>query len=395
MKILYVTSHVPHAPAYGAQQRVLGIARLLSRLGTVSVVLAVPEPWPMDADAVEKTAKEFEIREVFRLAGPQRRGIVHTLRRDLDPAYLDVYDFVASVADAHAVRRLMKEYALTWIHTDLVATSLKIETAEKTVLDADDLSSRAYASNIAIAEGAVRKLRNRKMQWVWYRREKRFVGRFAAVCVCSEADRRYLGSSPRMFVLPNGYHPVEVAPRLGADPLNRLGFIGHLRHPPNADGLAWFISDVWPILKKQLPNVKLRLVGEGTNRLNNPSNGVTGLGWIPDVAAEMGTWAGMIVPVRIGSGTRVKIAEAFARRCPVVSTTYGAFGYSAYDDEHLLLADGTQRFSEACVRLLTDAALRERLSGLAYRYFVNALSWDSMSGIVEAVSNGALRPKGG
>src|SRR5438094_8774879 len=158
MKFLYVTSHIPHAPAYGAQQRVLGIARLLARFGAVSVVLAVPESWRMDSAAVKKTADEFDLRETFRLAERRRHGMIHRLRRDFDPTYQNVYDFAASAADAFAIKRLMKEYAVTWIHTDLVATSLAIETAEKTVLDADDLLSRAYASSIAIAESTIRKV---------------------------------------------------------------------------------------------------------------------------------------------------------------------------------------------------------------------------------------------
>ena len=393
MRVLYVTAHVPHAQAYGAQQRVLGIARLLARFGKVSLVLAVPESWNIDPEAIEKTRQEFDVLAVFRMRYLRRVGIVHRLRHDLDATYRHVYDFVAAPADTRIVMRLMREHNLTWIHTDQLATSLGISISEDTVLDADDLPSRRYASSIALDNSWGRKLLDKRMEWLWHRREKRFVERFSVVCVCSEEDRSYLGSSPRIFALPNGYHPVETVPSLRVRPLKRFGFLGNLEHEPNADGLEWFIGFVWPLLAAELPDIQLRLVGAGTERLSEPSRGITGLGWIPDVEDEMGTWSAMIVPVRRGSGTRVKIAEAFARGCPVISTRYGAFGYAVQHEKQLLFANNAQEFAVACARIASDPALRERLSEAAGRYFLRSLSWDSLSGVMESIVERALGAK--
>src|SRR5437879_1614846 len=150
MRVLYVTAHVPHAQAYGAQQRVLGIARLLARFGKVSMVLAVPESWNIDPEAIEKTRQEFDVLAVLRMRYLRRAGIVHRVRHDLDATYRHVYDFMAAPADTRIVMRLMREHNLTWIHTDQLATSLGISISEDTVLDAHDLPSRRYASSIAL-----------------------------------------------------------------------------------------------------------------------------------------------------------------------------------------------------------------------------------------------------
>ncbi len=78
----------------------------------------------------------------------------------------------------------------------------------------------------------------------------------------------------------------------------------------------------------------------------------------------------MIVPIKFGGGTRVKIAEGFARKCPVVSATIGAFGYGVRNGDELLLADRADDFASACVRLLRNPQLGEALSEKAHRLFL-------------------------
>jgi hypothetical protein len=80
------------------------------------------------------------------------------------------------------------------------------------------------------------------------------------------------------------------------------------------------------------------------------------LGFVKDAAAEMATWTAMIVPIRFGGGTRVKISEAFVRRIPVVATHLGAFGYDAVDDEQILPLPTSRALSTA--RGSTNALLR-------------------------------------
>jgi glycosyltransferase involved in cell wall biosynthesis len=90
--------------------------------------------------------------------------------------------------------------------------------------------------------------------------------------------------------------------------------------------------------------------------------GVTMTGHVDDMAGELSRCDVAAVPIRFGSGTRVKILEAFAHRIPVVSTTLGAEGLEAVDGEHLLLADDPTSFARACERLLGDVVLRKRVA---------------------------------
>lgn len=388
-RILYVTPHAPGARAYGAQQRVRNIGRLLASLGQVSVVIALPESWPVEAVAIERTREEFDLKAVIRLPSVERLSVVARLRHELDPGYPLMYGVSASPADWHRVDRLVRGHDIVWVHTDSVATALGIDQHERTVLDADDLISLQYHSRRAIAEGWADSARFRRMEWIWKRRERRFPRRFSAVCVCSEEDRAYLGSHPRVFVLPNSVADTEIVPAARRRDLQRLGFLGNLAHGPNAEGLDWFLRHVWPAIAARFAGVEFRILGEGTQALTAARARVMGLGWRSDVHDEIATWSAMIVPVRVGSGTRVKIAEAFARKCPVVSTPYGAYGYAVRDGRELLLAESADAFAAACARLLTEPDLRERLSECAHDHFEQYLRVDGLRSVVASAIDAA------
>ena len=105
---------------------------------------------------------------------------------------------------------------------------------------------------------------------------------------------------------------------------------------------------------------------------------IDGLGFVTDPAEEIATWSAMIIPIRYGRGTPSKIVEAFSRRCPVVSTAVGAFGYEVVNGQHLLLADPPEDFAAACVHLLKNQALGMRISQNAWEIFLRNWSWDSI-----------------
>jgi glycosyltransferase involved in cell wall biosynthesis len=141
-----------------------------------------------------------------------------------------------------------------------------------------------------------------------------------------------------------------------------------------------------------VPNAELRLIGAESEILAAAAGdaSVTGLGYIEDPASEIGTWSAFIVPLRLGAGTRVKIAESFARGCATVSTSLGAFGYPVQDGEEILIADTAPDFADACRLLLTDPAKRERLGRAGRDFFLANLSWDAIEPAVRATIDSCL-----
>jgi glycosyltransferase involved in cell wall biosynthesis len=383
-RILFVTSHWPLAPAYGAQQRVLNIGRLLTRFGDLSFVVVPSEP--EDDETARRTSAEFDVRRVIRpcLTAKHRflRGLGERFRNEFDPTYMATDDYVVSDHDRKGLQELIQQQDLVWIHTIRTANWFRIFRWPASVLDVDDLLSRQLWSAAVADSSPLKRLLYLKRSWNWRRRERLLPERFDVLTVCSEDDRRYLGRRDQIHVIPNGFHPI-VAPRSASSELLRIGLIGNCTFMPNEEGIKWFIRDVWAAIKRELPRAHLRLVGRGSDGyLTTLGPDITGLGWLEDPGNEIASWSAMIIPIKVGSGTRVKLAEGFARRCPVVSTSIGAFGYDVNNGEEILLADGADPFASACIRLLKDPHLGEALSERAYKRFLDRWTWDSFESTV-------------
>jgi glycosyltransferase involved in cell wall biosynthesis len=399
LRILFVTAVYPHAPEYGAQQRVLNICRLLSQIGKVSIVMVATEP--IDQISLAKTSNEFDIAHVALIQTAPLANLVERVRFEVDPDWMNTYFTSIREADREILLKLIDRHDLVWVHTLRTANECRIYKWPHTVLDIDDIPSRVYRSKTQIdstivrivesREGVspprapridstiVRKLLDHRMVFTWRRRERRVARRFDVTVVCSESDRAYLCNIPRRHVIPNGYVlPNEQPDRVYSVP-PRVGFIGRFRGPANVDGVRWFIQNVWPLVKRRIPEARLRLVGGDSDR-DFPKAGqdVDGLGYIADPGGEIATWSAMIVPIRVGGGSRVKIAQAFSRKCPVVSTSLGAFGYDVINGEEILIADDPQSFSAACIKLIQDAQFGTTIAENAWSKFLKNWTWNSM-----------------
>ncbi|HWN82220.1 MAG TPA: glycosyltransferase family 4 protein, partial [Candidatus Udaeobacter sp.] len=140
-----------------------------------------------------------------------------------------------------------------------------------------------------------------------------------------------------------------------------LGDMGYL---PNADGAVWFCERVLPLVRTRYPQVEVAIVGnhpEERVRALAQIPGVQITGLVPDVEPWLRSSAVVLVPIRFGGGTRLKILEALRCERAVVSTSAGCAGLEPESGKHLLVADGEAAFAGAVVELLHDPARRQRL----------------------------------
>ena len=381
LNILYVTSHCPHAHSYGAQIRVLNIGRLLKRLGRVSLVIASSED--IDQKSLDRTRAEFDVRHIVRVRPDPIKNCRDRMRFELDPFFLNTYFSAVSEYDQGIVLRMVRDYDVVWVHTTRTANDFRIYRWPHSVLDIDDIQSRLYAYRAKADSGIIRSLLDYRMSVIWWRRERLLKNRFDVLAVCSQSDRKYLGEDSRIHVIPNGFTASSQLANRAPNVMPRLGFIGSFGFMPNRDGIEWFIQKVWPSIKRVAPETRLRLVGQGSDN-GFPMMGpdIDGLGFVKDTNDEIATWSAMIVPIRFGGGTRIKIAEAFSRRCPVVSTSVGAFGYEVVNGEDLLLADREEDFAAACLHFTGNPESGARISENAWEKFSRNWTWDSIGGSV-------------
>lgn len=154
--------------------------------------------------------------------------------------------------------------------------------------------------------------------------------------------------------------------------------IGTMFWPPNVDSMLYFCADVLPKIKQAVPGVHLNIVGARPTPVVQALAGenVTVTGSVPDVRTWAADCGAFVVPLRSGSGMRVKILNAMAMGLPIVSTTLGAEGIEARDGEHLLLADGAEAFASAVVRVLGDEQMARRLGEAGRRLMAERYAWD-------------------
>lgn len=389
-KILCVTHHNPAGPDNGGVIRTRNIFQLLSRIGRVRLVLTGGDE--VMAVANKATLAGFELAGVIQFQPTAPWSLADHLRNEFDGRFVNIDRWQASLPDQERLRRLIAEHDLVWIHNLQMANRCGLDRWPHSVLDIDDVPSKQYQTEVAHATGWVKKLRRERQVLLWRRREGKLLERFDALCVCSEQDRDIIGDSDRIFCVPNAFAPpaTDLDRRPATPP--RVGFVGNFRHPPNHQGMAWFVEKVWPLILEKVPTARLRVIGEGGENQNWPAGrNIDILGWMAETHNEMTTWALTVVPIFVGGGTRVKIVEAFSRRCPVVATSLGAYGYDVTDGMELLISDSAEDFSAKCIQIVNQPALGETLAENAWRKFNEKWTWEAQVGTVTRVVEKVLQ----
>ena len=390
-KILYVSSCWPHDRAFGGQLRALQIGRALKKIGRVT--LAVVSSDTAIPEVIKKAQAEFDVEPPVQVSVRPNRGLIQRLQWAFDPHFLNVYGCVADAADRERFLDRLGDFDLIWVLNSRTPNILNQWHWPRSVLDIDDLPSTFQRTVWQNGAAWKEKVKAGVRMQLLKRREHFWKERFSVLSVCSEADRQHMGGGEQVYVIPNGFErqPCEPVRNPGDPP--RIGFIGLYSYAPNLEGMRWFVRSCWPLIKQQIPGARLRVVGQDSDGPLKPdAPDVDALGYVPDAASEIATWSAMIIPVRQGAGTRVKIADGFSRKCPIVSTHLGAFGYDVRSGRELLLADKPDDFAAACVSLIRDPTGASAMADRAYAAFLQNWTWDAIAPRVWAAAEDALRP---
>jgi glycosyltransferase involved in cell wall biosynthesis len=155
-------------------------------------------------------------------------------------------------------------------------------------------------------------------------------------------------------------------------------FFGQIGYYPNTDALEFFLNDVWPLVRRSHSTARLVIVGPSVppEIQRWAGDGITITGAVPDVRPYLERAEAVIVPLRIGGGTRLKILEALAMRKAVVSTALGAEGLDVTHGRDILLADDATSFAAEVGRVLDDAELGRTLGDAGRQLVSERYGWD-------------------
>jgi glycosyltransferase involved in cell wall biosynthesis len=255
---------------------------------------------------------------------------------------------------------IFRFYLLPWV-------GFRLWSGKPVCLDLDECESRQR-----LQLGKLQRLGGRSREamgliatsGIYQRLEKRFLPRFDFVVAASETEAAAAraAGAVRVDVWPNTISlpaqlPQPPAPRSPNEPVH-LFFVGYLGYLPNQDAVQFAAREILPVLRERLGRpVLFQAAGGGWNEARQEladCSDVEMAGRIPDLAPFYARADLVLVPLRAGTGTRLKILEAFAHRKPVVSSTIGAEGLAIEPGRTLLIADTAQELADACVSVLTD-----------------------------------------
>ncbi len=229
--------------------------------------------------------------------------------------------------------------------------------------------------------------------------EERTVRRFDRALVCSSRDRDVVAARhdlETIAVVPNSIRVPVNQNEAGMETRWSFLFVGSLSYFPNIDAVRLFYRDILPRIRERdhqeasFAVVGALAPGQLSRELSMQPN-VTFVGRVPDPAEYYRGAMVSVVPLRAGGGTRIKLLESFAHGTPAVSTTLGAEGLDVVHDRHLLIADTPDAFADACVRLLGDRALRDRLASAAGQLVRGTYSLEAVATRIHDVFETACR----
>jgi glycosyltransferase involved in cell wall biosynthesis len=227
--------------------------------------------------------------------------------------------------------------------------------------------------------------------WRKLRREELRTYRDAdGVCLCSAADeRRLLDEVPeaRTAVIPNAADVEYYQPRPTDPPPDgrTVVFFGHLSYVPNVDAVIHFVQNIWPRIAEAHPQARCKIIGAqpppSLLALAGPRINLTG--FVEDLRPHLAAAAAVVVPLRLGGGTRLKIVEAMAMGKAIVSTTLGAEGINAISGRDLLVEDEPAAFADAVNHLLAEPDLAARIGQSARELAVDQYAWSGAARALE------------
>lgn len=354
--------------------------------------------------AYENALREQFPRSVCVCTGRSREG---SLRRGLDyvarlprRAPYAVSRF-ACRAVASRLKRWYEEQAFDVAVCDFLdaAVNFPEELTIPTVLFQHNVESEIWRRHAGNGCGPVKKAVYGFEFSKMLRYEHEMVRSFHHVIAVSEHDKKLMSAwveAERLTVVATGVDTKEFQP--GPKPAMEeplVLFVGAMDWEPNVDAVEYFCREIWPGVRSRVPKAHFRIVGRNpgdrVRRLVCDSVEVTGR--VPSVVKHLREAAVVVVPLRIGGGTRLKIYEAMAMGKAVVSTSVGAEGLDVHHGRDILLCDGSANFAEGVATMLQDAVLRDGLERAAAELAAN-YGWPRIGArfgqILQTVAGGCL-----
>jgi glycosyltransferase involved in cell wall biosynthesis len=394
MTIIFISPMVPYPLQSGDALRIYHQLRHLARRHAVILVCV--------SDGSDYSRSKAHLEGFCRE--------VQIFPRDREPAWFQLPGVIAGFlrgvpfkvkyGSSRASRRFMRELTerepveaviCSCIETVQHLQSLPADFAGRTVLDLQNVSFfqclRIYRQERLLA-GKIRQFLN------WFPFID-FEPRMAAACdaavVVSDVDRQLLSAFrplDNLWIAPNGVDVTGIPPIPSLTDAPDILYLGSLGYPPNAEAAITLAREIMPLIRRQILDARLAIVGRNPppEVLNlNAEPGVSVHADVPEVAPYYRQSRVLAVPLKAGGGTRLKILEAMAYGLPVVSSSIGCEGIEAVPGRDILVADEPGAFAEAVVGLLRSPEKCRDMRQNARQLVEERYDWDRVMAVYDDI----------
>ena len=366
MKILFLSPTVPFPLTDGGRIRVFNLLKQIAVKNEVTLLAL--ETQTTDADGVAELRQlGIQVHLV-----PNAPTLPRVSFGTLVKAFLKRQPITVARYDIPAYRQKFRELiaiqTFDLVHYEMFhIAQFHTETHLPGVLSQQNVDSAIWRRLCSETANPLYKFAYWTQQLAFQRYERVLSPKFDAVTCTSDIDAAVFQqhcTENAIEIIPNGVDITHYRPDFTTEAPAHLIYIGSMDWYPNEDAVAFFADEVLPRIQEKVPDVAFSIVG------GNPSarvqklaerDGIIVTGRVPEIKPYFAEATVFVVPLRIGSGTRLKILEALAMGKAIVSTTVGAEGLDLKDGAEIFIADEPTAFADAVTRLLTDVQLRRRI----------------------------------
>jgi len=395
MNILFLSRWFPYPPGNGSKLRIYNLLRGLARQHTVNLLSFADEP--VAASDVQVMQSICESVQVVPWTGftptssRARAGFLSLTPRSMLDTFSPEMD--------HRIRQTLLDNRIDLVIASQIDMAAYADSFRDYPALFEEVEIGVLYDQFQQAGSLLGRARY-GLTWAKYRRYlRRLMRNFSYSTVASEQERqllhRVLPDTGRVQVMPNCINLADYSAVAELEQAHTLIYTGAFSYFANYQAMTWFVGQVYPRIKADVPAARLVITGNHADRPLPPAPDVTLTGFVDDVRPYIASAAVSLAPIWHGGGTRLKILEAMALRTPVVATSKGAEGLDVTHREHLLIADSPTEFAAAVVRLLGDESLRERLAENAFQRVRQKYDWAALMPefleLVQTCGNGNSR----
>jgi glycosyltransferase involved in cell wall biosynthesis len=384
MKTLIISPYSPYPLVFGGAIRAYHVIKMFANLSEVTLLTYAEDVDPREVSEHMRTICE----EVQIIADPpngsSRKGLLQA-QATLSTRPFQYYAFYTKrFQDALDKILSRKSFDMIVLEQSQMAYFDLRQSKAMRILDLHNIEYELLARRVPVQRNPVKRAALALEANKFRRDEQRFYRESDLIFTASDRERDQLRKLPgiaRVETLPNSINCDYFALRKDEPTTNEITFVGTTHVDANRDGLIYFMDEVFPHIEKAVPDIHFTIVGGDPPpviKAYGERPNVTVTGFVDDVRPYMARARVMVVPLRSGGGTRLKILEGLSYGVPTVSTSIGAEGIFVTHGGDILLADTSKDFAASVIRLLGDPALRRQLALRGRELVEEQYSWQAV-----------------